>query len=142
MGKIFGFDYGRVRIGLASCSRLLKIPMPYENFKMLKNKALSATALATLLKKEDCDLLVVGLPLELSGKEGIMAQETKAFIKELEVHLPHVKIVYLDERLTSAQAEKAMIGMNFNRKQRAQGSDSMAACLILETYLSGLDHGM
>jgi putative holliday junction resolvase len=136
MGKIFGLDYGRARIGLASCSRLLKIPTPFETFRMLKTPELSAEALGKILTKEDCDLLIVGLPLELSGKVGVMAQETQQFIELLKLHLKGVTIHFLDERLTSAQAEKAMKGMDFSRKKRAQASDSMAACLILETYLN------
>jgi putative Holliday junction resolvase len=140
MGKIFGLDYGRVRVGLASCSRMLKIPTPFTTFKMLENAEKSALALSQLLKKEGCDLLVIGLPLELSGKSGIMAEETKAFALKLASHLSEVKMHYLDERLTSAQAEKAMLGMDFSRKQRAKGSDTMAACLILETFLSMNPH--
>lgn len=136
MSKMFGLDYGRVRIGLASCSHLLKIPTPYPTFKMLNEVEKSAEALSLILKKESCSLLVVGLPLELSGKEGTMALETKQFIEKLKNYLNDVQIVFLDERLTSAQAEKAMKAMDFSRKKRAQGSDSMAACLILETYLS------
>lgn len=136
MSKIFGLDYGKVRIGLASCSKMLKIPTPFPTFKMLPQVEKSAEALALILKKEACELLIVGLPLELSGKEGPMAVETKQFIEKLKIHLPDVTIHFLDERLTSAQAEKAMKAMDFSRKKRAQGSDSMAACLILETYLS------
>jgi putative Holliday junction resolvase len=136
MSKIFGLDYGKVRVGLASCSPLLKIPTPFPTFKMLPQLDKSAEALSLILKKELCSLLVVGLPLELSGKEGPMAQETKQFIEKLKTFLPDLDMVFLDERLTSAQAEKAMKAMDFSRKKRAQGSDSMAACLILETYLS------
>lgn len=136
MSKIFGLDYGKVRVGLASCSKMLKIPTPFSTFKMLPLVEKSAEALALILKKESCELLIVGLPLELSGKEGPMAVETKQFIEKLKIHLPDVTIIFLDERLTSAQAEKAMKAMDFSRKKRAQGSDSMAACLILETYLS------
>lgn len=136
MNKIFALDYGRVRIGLASCSMMLKIPTPYLTFKMLAQIDKSAEALALILKKESCSTLVVGLPLELSGKEGPMALETKAFIEKLRCFLPELEIVFLDERLTSAQAEKAMKAMDFSRKKRAERSDGMAACLILETYLS------
>lgn len=136
MNKIFGLDYGKVRVGLASCSMMLKIPTPYPTFKMLPQIEKSAEALALILKKEGCSILVVGLPLELSGKEGPMALETKAFIEKLRLFLPDLAITFIDERLTSAQAEKAMKAMDFSRKKRAEKSDGMAACLILETYLS------
>jgi len=133
--KIFALDYGKVRVGIASCHPLLKIPTPFTTFKMLSTLALSAKALAELLKKEEPSLIIVGLPLELSGKEGLMAKEVKEFVSLLINHLEGVQIEYIDERLTSAQAEKAMIGLDFNRKKRAQGSDTLAACLILETFL-------
>ena len=136
MSKIFGLDFGTARIGLASCSKMLKIPTPYPTFKMLPSIDKSVEALAGILKKEQCELLIVGLPLELSGKEGSMAVQTRAFIAKLEPLLIGVTIKFLDERLTSAQAEKALKAMDFNRKKRAQSSDAMAACLILETFLS------
>lgn len=136
MGKIFALDYGKARIGLASCHPMIKIPTPFMTFKMLENHEKSSLALGKILIEAECQLLIVGLPLELSGKEGPMAQETRAFIAHLEKHLPTTKIEFLDERLTSAQAEKAMISMEFSRKKRAGASDTMAACLILETYLS------
>ncbi len=140
MAKLFALDYGRVRIGLACCSELLKIPTPFETFRLEKNLELSCLKLSGILKKEECKLLIVGLPLELSGKEGVMAQETRAFIEKLRIHLLDIKIEFLDERLTSAQAEKAMLGLDFNRKKRAQNSDSYAACLILETYINKQSH--
>lgn len=136
MGKIFALDYGKVRVGLASCSPQLKIPTPYMTFQMLKTLEKSAEELSKILKREQCEILVVGLPLELSGKEGPMSQETRLFISHLTQHLPDVKIEFLDERLTSAQAEKAMLSMDFSRKKRAKGSDTMAACFILEMYLN------
>lgn len=140
MGKIFGLDYGRSRVGLASCHTLLKIPTPFLTFRMLDTPEKSALALAEIIKKGECSLLIVGLPLELSGKEGAMALETKRFVALLEPHLSGIKIHYIDERLTSAQGEKAMKEMDFNRKKRAQGSDTMSACLILETYLAQIFH--
>lgn len=136
MSKIFGLDYGRARVGLASCSVLLKIPSPFPTFKMLPDVNKSAEALSQILKKESCHLLIVGLPLELSGKEGPIATETKAFTQKIQALLPDLKIIFIDERLTSAQAEKALKSMDFSRKQRAQSSDTMAACIILETYLN------
>lgn len=103
---------------------------------MLKTPQESAKALASILKKEHCTLLIVGLPLELSGKEGPMAQETRAFIAHLKHDYQDLKIQFLDERLTSKQAERAMMDLSFNRKKRAQNSDALAACYILETYLA------
>ncbi|NBW58894.1 Holliday junction resolvase RuvX [bacterium] len=135
MTKIFSLDYGKVRVGIASCSSILKIPTPFETFRMLDTLEKSAQALSAVLLKDKPKLIVVGLPLELSGKEGVMAQEVKQFTTLLMAQMPGVVFDFIDERLTSAQAEKAMMDLDFSRKKRAKGSDTMAACLILETYL-------
>lgn len=136
MDKLFALDYGRARIGIASCNSILKIPTPFETFKTLDTFEKTAKALSELLLKHKPKLIVVGLPLELSGKEGEMAKEVKQFVEILKGFMPDITFEFFDERLTSAQAEKAMIGMDFSRKKRAKSSDTMAACLILEGYLS------
>lgn len=130
--RVVGIDFGLARIGIA-----ISDPMQ-----------VVATALETALAKEgpqgvldrvkdyrsEIGSFVVGLPLELSGKMGTMAQGAKAFAEALE-KLSGLPVQMWDERLTSAQAEKGLKSAGFNRKKRAQKSDAAAAVLILQSFL-------
>jgi putative Holliday junction resolvase len=132
MGRIVGIDYGRARIGVAVSdetqflARAL-ICLPF-------NKLFFSSLHQELSKLGIIDSIVIGLPIQLNGKEGEMAIEVRKFAVEMEKHLPY-PIVFWDERLTSAQAEKALIAAEFNRKKRAAHSDTMSATIILQNFL-------
>lgn len=81
--------------------------------------------------------IVLGLPLLLNGKEGEMALEVKEFAKALEAVFS-LPIQLWDERLTSAAAERALSDMQTKRKDRKKQTDSMAAAVILESYMASL----
>jgi putative Holliday junction resolvase len=80
---------------------------------------------------------IIGLPLLLSGKEGEMALEAKAFGKALSDYFG-LPVLFWDERLTSLEAERLMKESLLSRKERALRVDGMAACLILQNYLDSL----
>ncbi len=83
------------------------------------------------------ELLVVGLPLLLTGQEGEMAKEAKAFGEALASFLS-IPVLFWDERLSSCQAERMMKDDLLSRKQRASKVDTLAAILILQNYLDFL----
>lgn len=132
MGRIVALDYGRARIGVAVSdetqflARAL-ICLPH-------NKQTPQKLLEALSKLDPIDLIILGLPLQLNGKEGEMAQEVRKFAEELKAHLPY-PLIFWDERLTSAQAERALLDSQLTRKQRAAHSDTMSATIILQSYL-------
>ncbi len=135
--RIVGLDYGRARIGIAKTDALRIIVEP---FCTLKREGALEHAIQALLKilapYKPIELFVVGLPLLLNGQEGDMAKEARAFGGQLQL-LSGIPVVYWDERLTSAQAEKALKPY-MKRKQRAQHEDALAASYILENYLQSI----
>ena len=131
MGRLLGLDYGRVRIGVALSdeTRFLASPLC-----CLENKKDFPDKLKRELKNSRIDAIVVGLPLLMNGKESPMTAEVRTFSEYLG-KVMELPIILWDERLTSAQAERSLQDLGMNRKKRAEASDTMAASLILQSYL-------
>jgi putative holliday junction resolvase len=138
LGRIVGVDYGQARIGLAITDERAIIAQPLTLIKASKNFDETAKEIFVFLTKYfPIDLIIVGLPLLLSGKAGPMAIEAEAFAKALE-KVFSVPVKLWDERLTTAQAERSLREMEASRKKKKSTTDSMAAAAILQNYLESL----
>lgn len=130
--RIIGIDYGRVRVGVAISDERHVIAQPLACLQ--GGKQFPSLLKQALKNYSHIASIVIGLPLQMNGKEGVMAQEVRLFGALLEKSLPY-PILFWDERLSSAQAERSLKEAEFNRKQRAQKVDALAAVLILQSYL-------
>lgn len=128
-----GIDYGEVRIGIALSDLLCIISSPYEVY-VRKDEQQDLLYLSNLIKEQDVDLVVFGLPLNMDGTEGDRAVKTREFASKLE-NMSNVKIVFYDERLTSVEAEEILIQSGVRREKRRQMLDKIAAQIILQDYL-------
>lgn len=139
--RIVGIDFGLVRIGIAISDPLKCVATPIGAVKAPKGKAVRAVLEALSKYTGEIESIVVGHPLELSGKPGKMAAAAEAFAKELEKELEAAgpyPVRLWDERLSSAQVEKQFKEAGYSRKARAQQSDAAAASVILQSYLDTL----
>lgn len=132
MGRLLGIDYGRVRIGVAVSDETRMISRPVCCLEYKKD-------FIEKLQKElkpllPIDAIVVGLPLQMNGKDGPMTEEVRKFSEYLYQAL-RIPVVLWDERLTSAQAERQLRDAGMKRKERAEFNDTLAAALILQSYL-------
>ena len=132
-GRILALDLGTVRVGLALSDPLRITGQPMGR---LPRRALrdDLTALIEIVRENDVATVVVGYPLLMSGIVGERALDAQAFVERLraEVHCP---VVLWDERLTTVQAERALIEGNVSRKNRRKVVDSAAAALLLQSWL-------
>ncbi len=129
-----GIDYGDKRIGIAFTDFLLTIASPYEVYKTV-NEEEDLKYLATLAQKQEADEIVFGLPLNMDGTEGERAEVTRAFGEKLG-NLSGLKVAYVDERLTSLEAEEILISAGIKWEKRKELIDKISAQLILESYLN------
>lgn len=138
--RVIGIDYGMARIGLAYSDESQTIAMP---LKIIRVEKKSNTTIQTILKelkthqKElgyEIEAFVVGLPLLMSGKMGLLADEVKHFVALLK-EASQLPIIMWDERLSSVQAERSMREFNITRKRRSKMVDTVAAVIILQNYL-------
>jgi putative Holliday junction resolvase len=126
-------DVGARRIGLA-ISDLLGITAQGLDTLHRQNKKTDFAQLERVIREHDVREIVMGLPLRMSGAEGIQAEKMQAFAEEvrrrfkLQVHL-------WDERLTSAQANRLLRETEMSIKRRGAVVDQMAAVLILQNWM-------
>jgi len=123
--RVLALDHGTARIGCAISdpSGTLATPLP-----VIEPPA--ARAVADLAEKHEVELIVVGLPLHLSGEEGSQAALARGFATELEALL-EIPVETYDERLTTRMAEAS------KREGASAAPDSLAAAHLLQAYLAG-----
>lgn len=138
--RLMGVDYGDVRIGIAFSDLLQIICSPYETYIRINEEA-DLKYLVNLIKKQDVETVVFGLPLNMDGTEGDRALKTREFASKLAM-LVDVKVVFHDERLSSIEAEDLLISANVKREKRKQLIDKIAAQIILESYLNSVKKGV
>ena len=93
-----------------------------------------ARAVSEKLIELGAQKIVIGLPKNMNGTEGPAAEKCRAFGEMLGKFLD-IEQVYSDERLTTVQAQRTLIGANVSRKKRKNVVDKLAAQLILQNYL-------
>jgi putative Holliday junction resolvase len=138
LARILGVDVGTRRIGLALSDPLGITAQPLE--------ALAATEegwrrLAELIERESVRLVVVGLPLNLKGERGRAVEVMSSFVERLKA-ATGVEVVEWDERFTTTMAQRAMREAATKKKrERRDGTlDSMAASILLQSYLDSTKH--
>lgn len=131
--RTLGVDFGERWIGLAVTDVLGIIASPLPSLRVNRlEEAVSGTA--KIAREYEVALVVVGHARDLSGKRGGKAKECEAFAAALEVM--GLKVALWDERLSTAQAERSLLASDLSHRKRKQRIDSVAAQIILQSYLS------
>ncbi|HVM62610.1 MAG TPA: Holliday junction resolvase RuvX [Verrucomicrobiae bacterium] len=131
--RILGVDFGQKRIGLALSDESGTIAQPLEYIDG-GGLATVSRELARLCETRKVGKIVVGVPLRLDGKHSEQTERTLAFIAELR-RATTIPVAQWDERLTSVQAERALLEGNVRRADRRQKIDKLAAQIMLQSYL-------
>lgn len=131
-GRVLALDPGTTRIGVAVSDplRIVATPLavlPADDFE---------DALRALIEEYEPAILVVGLPVSLSGNEGPAADKARAF-GDAVAALTGLDVHYVDERFTTATATSAMLEGGVRRRDRRQNVDKVAAAVILRHFLNG-----
>jgi len=88
-----------------------------------------------IIRNYDVSIIVLGLPRNMDGTLGEQAQKVMDFGNKLKEVFPDTKIDYLDERLSTVQATKALIEADMTRAKRKKVIDKVSAVIILQNYL-------
>ncbi len=126
--RVLAIDYGRSRVGLAISDPLGCIAQPLE---IVPRKELDKK-LGEVIQKHRIKIVVLGYPINMDGTSSDMSEEVEAFKQTLEAKY-NVKVKLVDERLSSAEAEKTL--KRLGAKQLKSKVDSISASLILQKYL-------
>lgn len=129
-----GVDLGRRRVGLAF-SEDDEGPAA-----LLRTVTISAggeaAAVIAAAREVRADGVVLGLPLEMSGREGLAVRHTRTVARAIAAGLTGVAIAFVDERLTSQEAHRALAASGKKRKDHAGDVDQLAAKILLDTHLA------
>ncbi|HEY6327340.1 MAG TPA: Holliday junction resolvase RuvX [Candidatus Cybelea sp.] len=131
---IMALDVGSKRIGVAVADPGGTFALPVATIERTNRRA-DLDAIKSYIDAYGVDELVVGDPLTLAGERGIAANAMEPFVESLR-EIFQGTIHRVDERMTTAQANKSLIAADVPGRKRRQVVDRVAAALILETFLA------
>jgi putative pre-16S rRNA nuclease len=131
--RYLALDHGTKRIGVAVSDELKMIAQPLEYIPTEPFDAF-LVRLKQVITQKEVELVFIGMPRNMDGTYGPAAQKVQEFIAQLKPEIS-VPIKTLDERLTSAQANRVLLQGNVRRADRKQKVDAMAAAILLQSYL-------
>ena len=120
-------------IGLALSDVSRTVATPFDTIRRTKFTT-DAEALLAIVDKQGVGGLVIGLPVEMDGREGARCQSTRAFAANL-LKLRDIPIAFWDERLSTAAVTRTLLEADASRARRAEVVDKMAAAYILQGAL-------
>lgn len=135
MARLLAIDYGRKRCGLAVTDILQITPgglatvRTHELIDYLKN----------YIAKEPVERFIIGLPMNLNGKESESMTYLRPFLTQLEKAIPNIPVTMVDERFTSTLAQRTIIEAGIGKQRRREDKglvDEVSAVIILQTYMS------
>lgn len=130
--RVLGIDPGEVRIGTALSDPLGIIAQPHSVID--RREADPHVEIARIVDEYEVSVIVVGLPTNLDGTEGVSANRARSLADAL-AEAVDVPVVLWDERFTSVQAERSLIEAGVRRSERKEARDKVAAALLLQGYL-------
>ena len=131
--RILAVDYGDARTGLASCDKYESIASPVGTVAE-RNQDVLVRKISDKAKELGTEHIVVGLPMNMDGSRGERAQKCEEFAKKLS-ESTGLEVSMWDERVTTVQAIGILNETNVRGKRRKAVIDTVAATLILESYL-------
>jgi len=134
--RVLALDFGQKRMGIAVSDSLLMIAHGRDTLQYRSQRELFER-LQALIREERVGLIVVGMPHRMDGSEGEMSRTVRSFITELQERTS-LPVVAWDERLSSRQAERALIEMGTSRRRKRGAVDKLAAIFILQSYLDSV----
>ena len=131
--RILALDFGARNIGLAVTDELGITAQGLPTLRR-SNKRNDLDHLRRTIRQYGVSELVMGLPLRMSGSEGIQSEKVQAFAEELRRRFK-LPVHLFDERLTSVEANRLLRETDMSIRRRGEVVDQLAAVLILQSFL-------
>lgn len=133
MTCILGIDFGLRRVGAAISDPGRTMAFPLEQHER-RGPDGDARHYRELVKENDVERIVIGLPLHTSGREGQLAIAARTFGEWL-ARVTERPVFYFDERYTTVEAEHRLLDAGLTRQKRKAVRDKLAAQIMLQSYL-------
>ena len=132
MSRVLALDPGAKRIGVAVSNSARSMAFPRDAWQ---REGDWTKALQALCDEESISLVVVGLPLGLSGKATASTEVAQAFCQEVRGALEDIEVIAVDERLTTVSASRGLSGAGASTRDQKGRIDSAAATVLLQGWL-------
>ncbi len=129
-GTVLALDVGSHRIGVAIGEGTFALPLVTHTRTNVRD---DVDAIVALARERGARIIVVGDPLTLAGERALASEQIDAFVAHLTRAFDGT-IERVDERLTTAAAQKTLIEADVSRAKRRKVIDQLAAVGILETW--------
>ena len=130
--RYLAVDWGEKRLGLALSDAEGGVALPWKTLNIESGRDLSE-ALLEAAQESGAGTIILGLPLDLEGRERVSARKVRALGQALEAQ-GDLPIVYWDERCTTVAAERALRPLSLGKRKR-EVVDQVAATMLLQSYL-------
>lgn len=127
--NFLSLDVGDARIGVASANSLARIASPVS---ILDNNEDFFSELDQIIKQENTDKIIIGLPRNMQGEESKQAENVRKFADALSDKI-NIPIEFADETLSTHRAETEK---KYRSTSSSKHNDDIAACYILEEYFN------
>lgn len=134
--RALGVDFGQKRIGMAVSDPTNTLATPLDTLVRRAGKRPPIKQMADIASELDVGHLIVGLPIALDGSENEWCAEVRDMASKLAQRMG-VPVAFIDERMTSVRAERAVRSAGLSKTNREQKGriDAAAAQLILQAWL-------
>jgi len=132
--RALGIDLGSKRIGIAVSDRSGTIASPLLVLQRAGRRADDHRRIAAIVREEEAEMVVVGLPLTMAGEHGPAARSAVAEAEELAT-VVGVPVETHDERLTTVSADRVLMEADLGARARRKVVDKVAAAVLLQSWL-------
>ena len=132
--RAMGLDIGSVTVGVSLSDGLKMIASSYTVIRYEQENEELFKKIVDIIKEEEVDEVIVGMPYHMNGDFSLGCERTRRFEEQIK-KLIDIKIVEVDERMSTVTAQNALLSFDVSRKKRKQVVDKVAATVILQSYL-------
>ena len=136
--KLLGLDWGSKRIGIAISTNSTGIALPLRTLSRT-SWTNDVSTIKNIIETHNVSMIIIGLPLLLSGKLGQQALDIKNPVTNLQTEI-EIPINLFDERLTTQQSYKILKETQTKNSKIDEKIDEVSACLILQSYIDSNHH--
>ena len=135
MSRVLAVDLGERRIGLALSDSSGTLASPLRTLEVTGDPDRDRLAIVSAARDAEAQVIVVGLPRSLSGRDGPAARRARAEASALAEVAGEIRVELHDERFTTRDADRALAAAGTRRRERRARVDAAAAAIILQSYL-------
>jgi len=133
--NLLGLDVGEKTIGVSVYSSICPVAVPITVIRRI-NMAKDVIQISSIVKEKDVTGVVIGLPLDLSGRISLNAEQMcQRIARAIEGRFPEIPITFYDERFTSKLANTVLMETDMKRVRRNFYDNAMAATFILSGFM-------